>query len=305
MTFEMKMVGSLALGMLIACDRGSVGEYEDDTGGASSGASSSGDESTQSTGTASAGSATASSATVTSTSGGAETSDDSSGSSGVAAACEGNENHLCSDPVDCGESCGSLGSMFDDSGCVRAPCSTHANCGDGMFCYRPFDYGGCQSSDVGCVEDLDGTCHCASSPDCGGAYCVPEDIVFGGATLGPSDGLATSECGPDDGPAFVLRVGTYISDACGGEFAEAPLVEFRVAAALGTTGTFTTEGVDLIAASYDAGGLEPQPVQWAVLSVAEAGDLLEGEYAVTLADDTVLYGVFSVVACPVTLPPCG
>lgn len=316
MTFETKLAGVMLVAALSGCDQGSVGEFESDDGGASSGASSSEGESSDSAGTASAGSATGNASdTATSTSGGSETGESgessgtsggSSSSGGVVAACEGSEAHLCSSPVECGESCGELDSMFDASGCLRQACETHANCGDGNFCYRPQDYGGCQSSHVGCFEDSDGTCQCGTLPDCGGAYCVSEDIVFGGADLGPADGWASDDCAPDDGPAFVLRVGTYTSNACGGQFAEEPLLEFHVRHPLGSTGSWTPYDDGFFAVTYFPDGVTAEPIQWAVLSVADAADgLLTGEYAVTLQDDTVLYGSYAAVSCPDDMLICG
>lgn len=315
MTSKRRWTGLLSVALCIfGCDSGSVGEFETHSGsddGSAGGETSTGVETSTDTTTNTSASATSTSATsqgegTTGVSGesSGESSSDSGG--GGALTCEGIENHQCAMPVDCGDSCGALESMFDVSGCARQPCQRHGECGDAEFCYRPMDYGGCQSSDVGCYDDGDGGCLCASLPDCGGAYCVSEDIVYGGATAGPGDGLASDQCGPDDGPAFSLQVGTYASDACGGVFAQEPRIDFFVGRPLGSTGTVSSEGPDFIEARYYANGVDSEPTTSAVLHVASADALLSGEYEVRLLDDTVRYGEFSVVNCPQEEPlPCG
>ncbi len=307
---------TLALGLgVVGCDKGSVGEYESDDGGSSSGSVTTG-VSTSATASGSGGSSetgvSTATASDTSASGSASSSATEGADTGVlldvgtGLACEGNEHHQCAEAIDCGDSCGDLDSMFDAEGCVRQPCGLHSDCGADEFCYQPLSYGGCQSSDVGCTEDVDGNCQCASLPDCGGSYCVPTDIVFGGAQPGPTEGFATDDCGPDDGPAFTLQVGTYISDACGGQFDEEPRIQFLVAQPLGTTGTYVYEGPEYINATYYPDGLTPQPVQWAVLRIPQWDGTLSGEYEVTLEDETVLFGEFFGVSCAAEPPPmCG
>lgn len=321
MTFDtnIRVPGVLALSLcLLACDSGSVGEFESDDGGATSGASSGASDTQGPTtgGTASSGSSASATSTsgptttdaTSPTDGGSEgeSGDDSSSSGGPMGVCAGVENHMCSGPVDCGESCGELDSMFDENGCVRQVCEQHQDCGDGWFCYRPMDYGGCQSSDVGCFEDEEIGCQCASLPDCGGAYCVPEDIVFAGATPGPFDGWATDTCAPDDGPAFELRIGTYISDACGGAFDENdPRVDFVIDAPLGAASSFSTEQGDVISVVYRPGDGSQVPAIGS-LTVSSTDGFIEGDYEVRLPDDTVLYGPFAALGCgSKNPPPCG
>ncbi|MCR9166028.1 MAG: hypothetical protein ACE37F_17200 [Nannocystaceae bacterium] len=318
MTFDgnLSALGILTLSLCaFACDNGSVGEFESDDGGASSGASTSASAGEGSTSADTDGGSESESATSTSgptttdatssTQGGTETGG-SSTSGGPVGVCAGVENHMCSGPVDCGDACGELDSMFDDDGCVREACGQHDDCDDAWFCYRPLNYGGCQSSDVSCSEDADVGCQCATLPDCGGAYCVPEEIVFAGASPGPTAGWATDSCAPDDGPAFLLRVGTYTSDGCGGAFAEdEPLVEFRINAPLGSTGSYVSDEFGIFVATYHPGDGSQVPVTGAV-TVTSAGDVLEGEYEARLPDDTVVYGSFSAIGCPSDEPlPCG
>ncbi len=318
MNFRLHMTLVLSL-VTLGCDSGSVGEFESDDGSGTSGAGSTSDtsattassqSSTSGSATDSATSGSSASATATATSDGTSTEtggESSSTTGGPVGACEASENHLCAEPVDCGDACGELDSMFDDNGCVRQACMWHDECGSGEFCYRPLDYGGCQSSDVGCTEDTDGNCFCGSLPDCGGAYCVPEELVFGGASEGPTTGWASDECAPNDGPAFVLRVGTYASDACGGQFAEEPLIEFLVAQPLGTMGTWVGDDLELFGATYYPDGVNPEPLQYAVLYLnGSMGGFLTGQYEVTLADDTVLYGEYEAISCTADPPPmCG
>lgn len=320
MTFDTNPRALLTLTLTffaLACDNGSVGEFESDDGGATSGASSGASTSEGLTSAGSNGSGSSDSATstsgatttdgTTSTEGGTESeSEGSSSSGGPAGVCAGVENHMCSVPIDCGESCGELDSMFDENGCVRQVCERHDDCDDDWFCYRPMDYGGCQSSDVGCFEDEEIGCQCASLPDCGGAYCVPEEIVFAGATPGPVDGWATDICAPDDGPAFELRIGTYISDACGGAFAEDdPRIDFHIDAPLGSTGTYVSGEFGIFQAVFHPGDGSQVPVT-GVVAVTSADGFIEGEYEVRLPDDTVLYGPFSAIGCASeNPPPCG
>ena len=213
---------------------------------------------------------------------------------------------MCSVPIDCGDACGELDSMFDENGCVRQVCEGQSDCDDDWFCYRPMNYGGCQSSDVSCFEDEEIGCQCASLPDCGGAYCVPEEIVFAGATPGPVEAWATDTCAPDDGPAFELRIGTYISDACGGAFAdEDPRIDFQIDAPLGATSTWASGEFGIFSAVFHPGDGSQVPVT-GVVTVTSADGFIEGEYEVRLPDDTILYGPFSAIACASeNPPPCG
>lgn len=209
--------------------------------------------------------------------------------------CE-NPEHGCSGPADCGDDCGALDSMFDENGCVRVACGLgQPACDDGEFCYRPQDYGGCQSSDVSCTESADGTCGCGLDDDCGGAYCVPEDIVFGGIVQGPTVGLVSNGCGPADEVLSVFTLGTYASDACGGAFDPGPLLAISVEL------EFETVGTTLLAqAEYSTDGTveTTQTAQSVVLRITEWDSTVSGDYEVLLEDDTLLVGTFeSVVSC--------
>ena len=307
----------LAAALLVAgaCDQGSVGEFEATESG-SGGSSTTGVASAGTSGPGSATDASASaSASATSSATTVDPTDDTSGGGllldvGTGSVCAGIDAHQCAGPVDCGENCGALDSMFDEYGCVRQACSATSACDDGFFCYRPQDYDGCQSSDVGCVESSEGNCECGTLPDCGGAYCVPEEIVFGGIAGGPTEGLAENICGPVDQDGFTIRVGTYASNACGGDFEAAPLLTLNVDQASGSTGTFTPGVGSWVEAWYAADGVpeNAQIAEWVVVRITEWGDdTLQGDYEVRLTDGTLLVGSLSdVLACDSDTPlPCG
>jgi len=69
--------------------------------------------------------------------------------------------------------CGSVMSAWDADGQLRPRCSTSCPCGAGMTCFHVGLWGGCTPSILLCDED----CHCLNSDDCGGAYCVPAELV--------------------------------------------------------------------------------------------------------------------------------
>lgn len=309
MTFETRrhLVVCAALLLSVAsCDRGSVGEFGEtegeagsDSDGPTTGASAS---ASGSAGSTSNGMTTVASS---STGGASETATEGSSESGMlldvgeVGFCE-NPAHGCEGPVDCGENCGALDSMFDEDGCVRVACGVGEACGEGEFCYRPMDYGGCQSSDVSCSES-EGVCGCGLDPDCGGAYCVPEDIVFGGIVEGPTEGLVTNDCAPDDGPAFSISVGTYASNACGGAFDPGPMLTIYVVQDFGTQGTTATDDPVLAFAQYSTDGSPEttQNAQWVVVRITDWDATVTGDYEVLLEDETLLVGTFSsVVSCP-------
>ncbi|MBV1859444.1 MAG: hypothetical protein KUG77_13610 [Nannocystaceae bacterium] len=307
MTFETRgRLGFWAALLLSAasCDKGSVGEFGETDGG-SGGASeglTTGASASASAGSASAGSTSGALTTAGSTGGVTEGSSGSdSGASfdtGTVGFCE-NPLHGCDGPVDCGENCGALDSMFDEDGCVRVACGEGDTCGDGELCYRPMDYGGCQSSDLSCSE-FDGVCGCGSLPDCGGAYCVPDSLFSGGIIEGPTNGFATNDCGPADGPAFVITLGNYASNACGGEFDAGPQLSIFVNREYGAEGTHTTtEGASVAQYSPDGTPESAEDAQWVVLHTTQWDGLVEGAYQVLLQDETVLVGTFEVVvSCP-------
>jgi len=118
--------------------------------------------------------------------------------------CEGNEDFTCAGAYECGESCGDLGSRFDAQGCLRPSCGDDDECGADEFCYGG-DWGICTGSSFTCA-DSDGSCECGGTDDCGGNYCVPKSSLSAGEPLiGARLGEA---CGPDDGNAITLQLGT-------------------------------------------------------------------------------------------------
>jgi len=195
--------------------------------------------------------------------------------------------------------------MFDEQGCVRAPCGPDG-CGAGEFCYRPSDYGGCVSSSISCDESEDGVCSCGFLSDCGGEYCVPESVVFGGIVPGPTVGIATETCLPDGESGFSVSVGEYMSNACGGSFGGGPRLTISVAAPLGTEASFATEQSVWLDAQYTVDGVT-DAAAWVVLRVDDVGAVLSGEYEVLLPDERLLVGTFGgVVVCPSERPlSCG
>jgi hypothetical protein len=93
----------------------------------------------------------------------------------------------CSEPLDCEIwSCGDPLSQVDENGCMRRDCTDDRDCPSTHVCFRPFDWGVCASSNITCNEGPAGTCECISDPDCGGAWCIPNDDAP------PSDGCDDS-----------------------------------------------------------------------------------------------------------------
>ncbi len=86
----------------------------------------------------------------------------------------------CDGPVNCdqGYQCGELSSPFDADGCLRPSCESDEDCQAGDRCYIGYEFDDCLSSEVFCGQEGD-MCECGSSDDCGGAFCVPEDIYPG------------------------------------------------------------------------------------------------------------------------------
>ncbi len=312
-------LASLALA-LPACDKGSVGEFESETeGGTGSGsdsetASTSGSDSNSTSGSgsdsASTTGASASESATTGTTAGETTnasesdsdsdSDSDSATTTGASVCGGAENFMCSAPVDCGDACGTLDSFFDEEGCIRAPCSRHDDCDDGSVCYHPIDYGGCASSDVSCFEDENGVCQCGLDPDCGGSYCVPDEVFFGGASDGPTVGWVDNSCAPDDGPAFVITVGLD-ANACDAESDGGPIIRFLISAEPpmpGMSQVYELSQPDSNASYSPVGDLtDAEFVSDGIVRIFEWGDTIVGEYEIGLADTTVLVGSFSTPYC--------
>ncbi|MEM6995603.1 MAG: hypothetical protein AAF721_34145 [Myxococcota bacterium] len=83
------------------------------------------------------------------------------------------EGLACSVPVDCEvQRCGALGSHFDEDGCRRPSCSLKSTCPDDGVCFYPDQWGLCAPSVVDC-EEIDSTCVCSNSDDCGATICMP------------------------------------------------------------------------------------------------------------------------------------
>jgi len=112
---------------------------------------------------------------ATGTTDGPSTTGDASSDTGEPGGCA-DVPQGCSTPVDCQrQACGALGSWFDASGCLRAPCSLKGTCAaPDEVCFQPAEWGLCASSGVSC-EDVGGQCECSSDDDCGGEFCVPDD----------------------------------------------------------------------------------------------------------------------------------
>jgi len=212
MTKRCLVVGAL----LAACsEEGSLGEYPESSGTAvDDGAT---DDSGTTNGSASAtedGSATDGTDTTLGDSTDASvTSEDSTGSSsdtGSVGACEQPGN--CSEFSACeGASlCGTLDSLFDENGCVRQECGDDDACADDERCYRAIEFGGCAPSGVFCEDDPElQTCLCGSNPECGGGFCVPQELYPAASPLPGGVVFADAACAPNDGAAIYLQWGGF------------------------------------------------------------------------------------------------
>jgi hypothetical protein len=177
-TWGFSMVCTLVLAMASAWVAAGCGPGD----GASSGSGS--DSGAESTGqTDSAGQTSTSAGTEATSEGGSEGSGSSGGGSsttddtGTVSDCDERRNCTLF-PLGCDVvQCGGL-SPFDDDGCVRTNCTANPSaCGAGERCYAPIDFGGCLSSAFECYDEIETqTCQCGSDPDCGGAFCIPEEL---------------------------------------------------------------------------------------------------------------------------------
>lgn len=72
-----------------------------------------------------------------------------------------------------GDECGPL-LPFDESGCLRLPCTTDDDCPSGELCYRPTAFGVCDILNTIECSPIGGQCACtiSSGP---ASYCVAED----------------------------------------------------------------------------------------------------------------------------------
>lgn len=182
-----------------------VGDGRDDEGQEGSGGSDSTDSSGGGSGGATSGGPTGTSGSATDT---PSTGDDAA-STGVSGQCPVTPDFQCSIPVECGEpGCGGPFNHFDEDGCLRPSCLGPGDCEAGEVCFFPIDHGGCASSGVSCFEE-DGTCQCASEPDCGGGYCMPEgEVPSASCTDQPDEGACL------DAGCSTFETVTVITDTC-------------------------------------------------------------------------------------------
>lgn len=201
---------ALVVALVAGCsEEGSLGEYPESSGTADD------DGATSATGDAGTTGASASDSSADGPSTGPTDTDASatlgeSGSSGDTspAGCEQPGNCVEFSPCGGDPRCGTLESLFDENGCVRKECQEHEACDEGELCYRAMDFGGCAPSGVSCADDPDlQTCSCASNPECGGGFCVPEAQYPTATGLPNTDAIAEMACAPNDGPAVHMRWG--------------------------------------------------------------------------------------------------
>ena len=108
-----------------------------------------------------------------------ETTDPSTETDTGVGACPAVEGFNCDGPVDCQLNlCGGVGDVFDEGGCLRMSCQTDDDCAADERCYHGEQFGDCLPSVVFCDTE-DGLCLCGSTDDCGGAFCVPEELYPG------------------------------------------------------------------------------------------------------------------------------
>ena len=210
------------------------------------------------------------------------------------------------------EMCGSLGSPFDEAGCVRSACMRDMDCGTGERCFIGSDFDMCIALPTECVDDpASMTCNCTADASCmAGGWCVPEHI-YPPFAAGPAGVLIIAQtCGPDDGVLTSLRsypIGTAVDCAAPPDgvdpqvelvFAESALLDtyrFSAMAANGN-GTFDDDGDQLM-------------VRAATLTVADiSAPTTDGSYTYVVYDGgglSLYGGAFTgVLSCPVPAP-CG
>lgn len=301
---------------IAACDQGSLGEFETETEteGASESSDTAASTSTASGTTSGAESSTSGASMSTSptsestTEGTSSTdtgdpTDTGSTTAGPGGVCDVTDSFACGDGVSCenGDECGALDSYFDDDGCLRPTCRRNDQCGDGEFCYYDSLFGGCSSSGVFC-DDTDGECQCGQTDDCGGAYCVPADLLPGGVEAGPTRGWIDDSCAPDDGGALELQLGLAAS-LCGAEAGEGLYVRMvvyvdnpSIDSGFSLTSEATSPG-GYVQISDD-GGATPLGDATAALRIFNWGDdTVDGDYEVTVEGGPTYAGSFSVPYC--------
>lgn len=261
----------VAFVIVAACtDDGSLGTYPESSG-AEEASGSGTDDTTAST--------TAGTTTTVSTTAGSEdvttattqpTEDEGSGDDATAgetgsSACEQPGN--CVDyPPPCGDAgCGGLNSQWDENGCLRQECDNHRQCDEGELCYHAIDFGGCFPTGFACGDDPETqSCVCGTQADCGGGFCVPEEIYPMAGTLPDVEVGLDNYCAPNDGPAFLLHWGGEgASNGCAlpGEVALLLVVNQEIAVGsfglqnfedgFGTYRLSTGEEIDVVTAMID------------------------------------------------------
>jgi hypothetical protein len=206
------------------------------------------------------------------------------------------------------QDCGALESQFDENGCVRQECQQHEQCDAGELCYRAIEFGGCAPSGVSCEDDPDRQwCSCASNPECGGGFCVPQELYPTAAELPETDAIAERACAPDDGPAVHLRWGGQgTCDLAGDRMFEVTAYEGPLA-----VGTFELDGGPATGFGWyrASDGTDVEVLAATIEITAYDGDTVSGSVEATLApnDDGVLIVAGELVDVPVceTPQPCG
>jgi len=301
----------LAVLVFAACtDDGSLGTYPESSG--TEDASGSGDEDTTASstaGTTTAGTTTASTtddATSAVTDATAESSGDGStaGDTGTAA-CE-QPGNCVEFPPPCGDQgCGGLDSTFDEDGCLRQACQEHRQCADGELCYVALEFGGCAPSGVFCEDDAKTqSCSCGSNPDCGGGFCVPQELYPSASPLPDGVVFADRDCAPNDGPAFYLQWGGF--GECDRDERTLELTVYEMPA----VGTFEFSVPNQGFGWYVTSDMMDVEVVTATVEItAFDGATVSGNVVATVAPNvdgiSILAGEFTDIPFCDTFPPCG
>lgn len=310
-SFTLRWLSASALALTACNGAKSLGEYDTDDGSGTNSSDGVGDDGSDGMSMSTSASVSASGSTAANTDDGGTASDSDASASGDTAsddnasatdtgtpgACEGGDNCVLY-PIDCDDvTCGGT-SMFDDDGCVRRACTDGpAACGEDEPCYRPDDFGGCQSSAVGCFDDESTmSCQCATLPDCGGAYCLPL-AEWPAPDAGPStNAIVEDSCAPDDGPAFELSFGL---DAPGCDAVpDAPFVTIRLDYIDPVPGTYAFGDFVGGQGTYDAGGgaSYTNANGWVVIDAWDA-DSVSGTYHLVVPDVAYLSASFDAAVC--------
>lgn len=295
-------------------EEGSLGEYPESSGTAvDDGGSSMGDDSGTTGASNSAGDSSASGpssgddgtaeSTASATVGDTATSSDT-----MPGACEQPGNCVEFSPCGAEPECGTLESLFDENGCVKAECQDDGQCDDGELCYRAIDFGGCAPSGVFCEDDQElQTCSCGSNPECGGGFCVPEDQYPTAAGLPDTAALAEIACAPNDGPAVHLRWGGEgTCDLAGDRMFEVTAYEGPLA-----VGTFEFAGGPATGFGWyrASDGTDIEVLSATIEITAYDGDVVSGSVEATLAPNVdgvqIVGGDFADLPVCEMPQPCG